>query len=69
MKVGDLVELQYGVQHVSGFLKPGALGLVIAIEEPQMIFENQPLATAQVMFGNETVGCHRRELEVISESR
>ena len=69
MKVGDLVELQYGVQHVSGFLKPGALGLVIAIEEPQMIFENQPLATAQVMFGNEKVGCHRRELEVINESR
>ena len=69
MKVGDLVELQSGVQHVSGFFKPGVLGIVIAIEEPQMIFENQPLATAQVMFGNETVGCHRRELEVISEGR
>ena len=69
MKVGDLVELQSGVQHVSRFLKPGTLGIVIAIFEPQMIFENQSLATAQVMFGNDIVGCHRRELEVISESR
>ena len=69
MKVGDLVQLQSGVQHTSGFLKPGIHGIVIAIHEPQMIFENQPLATAQVMFGNETVGCHRRELEVVSEGR
>ena len=69
MKVGDLVELQSGVQHVSGFLKPGTLGLVIAIEEPQMIFENQPLAIAQIVFGSETVGCHRRELKVVSENR
>ena len=69
MKPGDLVELQYGIQHVSGFLRPGAVGIVIAIEEPQMIFKDLPLATAQVMFGNETVGCHRRELEVISEGR
>jgi len=69
VKVGDLVELQSGVQHVSGFFKPGVLGIVIAILKPQMIFENQPLATAQVMFGSEIVGCHRRELEVIGESR
>ena len=69
MKVGDLIELQSGVQHVSGFLKPGALGIIIAIEEPQMIFENQPLATVQAMFGSEIVGCHRKELEVISANR
>ena len=69
MKIGDLVELQSGIQHTSGFLKPGALGIVIEIEKSQMIFENQPLATAQVIFGNEKVGCHRRELEIINESR
>ena len=69
MKVGDLVQLQSGVQHISGFLKPGIRGIVIAMHEPQMIFEDQPLATAQVMFGNETVGCHRRELEIVNASR
>jgi len=67
LKVGDLIELQSGVQHVSGFLKPGALGIIIAIEKPQMIFENQPLATAQVMFGSEIVGLHRCEMGILNE--
>jgi hypothetical protein len=69
VKVGDLVELQSPVLHVSGFLKPGIVGIVIVIDEPQIIFDDESLATAQVIFGNEKVGCHRRELEIINESR
>ena len=69
MKIGDLVELQSAVLHVSGFLKPGAVGIIIAIDEPQIIFDDESLAAAQVMFGNEKVGCHRMELEIVSENR
>jgi len=61
MKAGDLVELQSKIHHVSGVYKPGEVGIVIVIDD-RVAHER-----VEVMFGNEAVGCHRRELENVSK--
>ena len=63
MKAGDLVELRSKIYHVSGVYKSGAVGIIIAFDE-RVAHER-----VEVMFGNKAVGCRRRHLEVISESR
>ena len=63
MKAGDLVELRSKIYHISGVYRSGAVGIIIAIDE-RVAHER-----VEVMFGTLKVGCHSRELEVISESR
>jgi hypothetical protein len=62
MKVGDLVELRTQIHHVSGVYGPGAIGMIV------MIDDRVAHDRVEVMLENEAVGCHRRELEVINES-
>ena len=63
MKVGDLVELRAQIHHVSGVYCPGAIGVIVAIDN--RVAHDR----IEVMLENEAVGCHRRELEMINESR
>ena len=63
MKAGDLVGLRSKIHHVSGVYKSGTVGIIIAIDD-RVAHER-----VEVMFGNEAVGCHPRELEVMGESR
>ena len=63
MQSGDLVALRAKIHHVSGVYKPGSVGIIITIDD-RVAHER-----VEVMFGNEAVGCHRRELEIIGEGR
>ena len=58
MKVGDLVELRSKIHHASGVYRSGTIGMIVMIDKH-----------IQVIFGDEVVGCHWRELGVVDESR
>lgn len=58
MKVGDLVELQKNIYHVSGLCVAGTIGILVRAR-PHHI---------EVRFADKAVWCHFEELEIISES-